>query len=389
MDGESYRPALAVPRRRLLTSRTTTDPAQGNQAAAEAPGEIGVDDVRVVVTGASQQSFPKIAVQFEVKRPDGSFLLDGAKDDFRVTEDGREVNVVEFQAPRATEAIATTVVLVVDRSLSMEEEDRIGGLKRAVASFLEKLPEGSKVAVIAFGSEVDRLCTFTTDRGQIKTAVDALQPAGATRFYDAVAVALEMLEQEPGRRAILALTDGEDTFSQSASLESVIGSRASSACPSTRSGWGPRRRSKATISATWPSRPAVSTIRRSNADQLRAIYEAIAERIGSSYTLFYESERKLPDGTLRPVRISYRGSTRSVGETAVFIPGMVVPAGGWPTLFLVLCGALVAALSCRRARATWCEHALRSQFELRVGSGWSPGFSRSCATLPDRRFRTG
>ncbi|MGO9464039.1 MAG: vWA domain-containing protein [Isosphaeraceae bacterium] len=325
-----------------LDESTATDPAQGNQAAAEGPGEIGVDDVRVVVTGASQQSFPKIAVQFEVKRSDGSFLLDGARDDFRVTEEGREVNVVEFQAPRATEAIATTVVLVVDRSLSMEEEDRIGGLKRAVASFLEKLPEGSKVAVIAFGSEVDRLCTFTTNRGEIRTAVDALQPAGATRFYDAVAVALAMLEQEPGRRAILALTDGEDTFSQSASLESVIGTARKLGLPVYTLGLGTeeeieskdlRHLAVSTRGQYYPAR---------NADQLRAIYEAIAERIGSSYTLFYESERKLPDGTLRPVRISYRGSTRSVGETAVFIPGMVVPAGGWPTLFLVLVGTLTA-----------------------------------------------
>ncbi len=325
-----------------LDESTTTDPAQGNQAAAEVPGEIGVDDVRVVVTGASQQSFPKIAVQFEVKRPDGSFLLDGAKDDFRVTEDGREVSVVEFQAPRATEAIATTVVLVVDRSLSMEEEDRIGGLKRAVASFLEKLPEGSKVAVIAFGSEVDRLCTFTTDRGEIKTAVDALQPAGATRFYDAVAVALEMLEQEPGRRAILALTDGEDTFSQTASLESVIGTARKLGLPVYTLGLGTEEEIESkdlrhlAVSTRGQYYPAKS------ADQLRAIYEAIAERIGSSYTLFYESERKLPDGTLRPVRISYRGSTRSAGETAVFIPGMVVPAAGWPTLFLVLAGTLTA-----------------------------------------------
>jgi VWFA-related protein len=327
-----------------LDESPTADPAQGTQAAAEVPGELGVDDFRVVVTGASQQSFPKIAVQFEVKRPDGSFLLAGAKDDFRVTEDGREVNVVEFQAPRATEAIATTVVLVVDRSLSMEEEDRIGGLKRAVASFLEKLPEGSKVAVIAFGSEIDRLCTFTTDRGQIKTAVDALQPAGATRFYDAVAVALEMLEQEPGRRAILAMTDGEDTFSQSASLESVIGAARKLGLPVHTLGLGTeeeiesndlRHLAASTRGQYYPAK---------SADQLRAIYEALAERIGASYSLSYESERKLPDGTLRPVRISYRGSTRSVGETAVFIPGMVVPAAGWPVLFLVLCGSLVTAL---------------------------------------------
>jgi VWFA-related protein len=320
----------------------TTDPADETQPAAENPGEIGANDVKVIVTGASQQSFPKIAVQFEVKRPDGSFLVDAAKDDFRVSEEGREVNVVDFQAPRAKEAIATTIVLVVDRSLSMEEEDRIGGLKRAVASFLEKLPEGSKVAVIAFGSEVDRLCAFSTDRGQIKTAVDALQPAGATRFYDAVAVALEMLEREPGRRAVLALTDGEDTFSQSASLESVIGAARKLGLPVYTLGLGTeeeiesndlRHLAVSTRGQYYPAR---------SADQLRAIYEAIAERIGSSYTLFYESQRKLPDGTLRPVRISYRGSTRSVGETAVFIPGMVVPAGGWPALFLLLAGGLTA-----------------------------------------------
>ncbi len=51
--------------------------------------------------------------------------------------------------------------------------------------------------------------------------------------------------------------------------------------------------------------------------------------------LTYQTDRKLPDGTLRPVRISYRGS-QAVGETAVFIPGMVVPAGGWSPLFLGL-----------------------------------------------------
>ena len=115
--------------------------------AGERAGRRGADDVKVIVTGASEQSFPRISVQFEVKRPDGSFLLDAGRDDFRVTEEGRDVDVVDFRAPLTTEAIPTTVVLVVDRSLSMEEEDRIGGLKRAVHSFLEKLPEGSRVAL--------------------------------------------------------------------------------------------------------------------------------------------------------------------------------------------------------------------------------------------------
>ncbi len=324
-------------------------------AVGESAGESGAQDVKVIVTGASEQSFPRISVQFEVKRPDGSFLLEAARDDFRVTEEGRDVNVVEFQAPRTTEAIPTTLVLVVDRSLSMEEEDRIGGLKRAVSSFLEKLPEGSKVAVIAFGSEVDRLSPFTTDRARIKQAVDAIEPAGATRFYDAVASALEMLDHESGRRAVLALTDGEDTFSQSASLESAIGSARRLGLPVYTLGLGTeeeiesgdlRRLAVETRGQYYPAK---------SADQLRAIYEQIAERIRSGYQLVYQSDRKLPDGTLRPVRIFYRGSQTAAGETAVFIPGMVVPSGGWSPLFLALMAVLTTlvvlpgALARRRA----------------------------------------
>jgi VWFA-related protein len=347
---------LPSPRNELalipISSDRTDNVAEpkGSDAGGPAPAtggepvdQSGADDVKVTVTGASEQSFPRISVQFEVKRPDGSFLLDAARDDFRVTEENRDVDVVDFQAPRTTEAIPTTLVLVVDRSLSMEEEDRIGGLKRAVTSFLQKLPEGSKVAVITFGSDVDRLIEFTTDRARIKQAVDAIEPAGATRFYDAVAAALEMLDHESGRRAVLALTDGEDTFSQSATLESVITAGRRLGLPVYTLGLGTeeeiesgdlRRLATETRGQYYPAR---------SADQLRAIYEQIAERIRSSYNLVYQSDRKLPDGTLRPVRIFYRGS-KTAGETAVFIPGMVVPAGGWSPLFLGLLVALTALL---------------------------------------------
>ncbi len=87
------------------------------------------------------------------------------------------------------------------------------------------------------------------------------------------------------------------------------------------------------------------------ADPLRTIYEQIAERLRSTYGLVYQIDRRLPDGTLRPVRIYYRAS-RKAGETAVSIPGMVVPAAGWSRLFLALIAALttLAMLPGRLAR---------------------------------------
>jgi Ca-activated chloride channel homolog len=293
----------------------------------------------VVVTGASQQDFPRIAVQFELRRPDGTFLRDAAKDEFRVTEDGKELPILEFQAPLTTETVPTTIVLVVDRSMSMLEEDRIGSLKKAVAAFLEKTPRGSRIAVVAFGSEVDVVCPFTTDRARVRDAVDEIHPAGATRFYDAVAEALAMLDREQGRRAVLALTDGQDTSSREANLATDVAAARRLGLPIYTLGLGTEEAIASgdlkTLAMT--TRGQYYPARR--AEQLKAVYTTIAERLGASYSLVYQSDRRLPDGTLRPVQVFHR-SSRKAGETAVFIPGMVVPASGWSPLFLALTACL-------------------------------------------------
>ncbi|MEO6810939.1 MAG: VWA domain-containing protein [Isosphaeraceae bacterium] len=306
---------------------------------ANEPAAPTNSDTEVIIGGVSEASFPEISVDFQVKHPDGTPLLDAQEPDFRVTEYGEGVPTVAFQSP--TQVHATTIVLVVDHSGSMRDEDRIGGLKRAVATFLTKLPPGSRVAVVAFGSTVDLLCPFTDDTERIQTAVDSLRPIGATRYYDAVAEALELIGQEQGRRAVLALTDGEDTFSQVATIDQVILAARRVGVPIYTLGLG----SEAEIQTDALRRLAVETRGRyypaREAEQLKAVYEEVARGLGSSYRLTYRSARELPDGTLRPIRIAYRASLKA-GEATVFIPGMVVPAAGWPVLFLILIGALAA-----------------------------------------------
>ena len=127
--------------------------------------------------------------------------------------------------------------------------------------------------MVAFGSEVARICPFTTDRERVRAAVNRLRPGGATRFYDAVAEALELLDRETGRRAVLALTDGEDTFSQSANLDSTIASARKLGLPVHTLGLGTeeeiesgdlKRLASSTRGQYYPAQQA---------DQLRSIYE--------------------------------------------------------------------------------------------------------------------
>ena len=311
--------------------------------AVEAPpsAQVITDEATVVITGANEAAFPEIAVDFEVKRPNGSYLLDATKDDFHVTENGVESSIVRLLAPTTRDAKPITVVLVVDRSKSMEEEDRIGALKRAVTSFLDGLPKGSRVAVIAFGTDVQLIAPFTDKFAEVGMSVNRLTASGATRYYDAVTEALELIKGEPGRRAVLAMTDGEDTFSQSADLDSVIAAARRLGVPIHTLGLGTEDEIESDSLKTLARETRGQYYSVRQADQLRAIYEQLAERLRSSYTLIYRTDRHIPDGTLRPVRVSYRAG-KQAGETEVFIPGMVVPAAGWSPLFLVM---IIAILS--------------------------------------------
>jgi VWFA-related protein len=309
-------------------------------ARAQEPETKAADDLSVVVTGASQDDFPRIGVQFELRRPDGTFVRDAKRDEFWVTEEGKERPILEFQAPLSTEEVPTTIVLVVDRSGSMNEEGRLPSLKGAVARFLEKIPRGSRVAVIAFSGRVELAQRFTTDRRKIRATVDELFADGPTLFYDAVAEAVDLLAEQRGRRAIIALTDGQDTNSAHA-LEDVAAKARELGLPIYTLGFGDERdiavnELKALANAT---RAEYYPARRS--EELRKVYEAIAERIGAGYSLAYQSDRRIPDGTLRPVEVFYKPS-KAAGTTAVFIPGMVVPAGGWSPLFLALAAGLAA-----------------------------------------------
>lgn len=320
--------------------------AAASLSDAPAPAAEGP---RVVVSRSDDSKFPEITVDFEVRRPDGTFIRDARAEEFRVSEDGRDRPIEGFDSPVTVRDRPTTVVLVVDRSGSMGQGGKLRGLKSAVRTFLAGLPEGSRVAVVAFGSEVELACPFTTETARVQAAVDALEPFGGTRFFDAVDAALKLLEGQSGRRAVLALTDGQDKDSQLA-IDVPIAEARRLNLPVHTLGLG----QGGEIDGEALDRVAAETrgqsYRARDAEALSAIYRELAERLGSTYSLTYRTDRTIPDGTLRPIRVAYaKAPEASAGETAVFVPGMVVPAGGWPGLFLALVTILVALGALPRA----------------------------------------
>jgi VWFA-related protein len=321
----------------LVTSATVS--AQDAPAPVEAKGR---ENASVEVRQIDKDRFPDIAVDFELKRPDGTAILDAKRDEFLVKEDGQEVQILDYTSPVSREFRTTTVVLVLDHSLSMRNENRMRCLKRAVNAFLDQQPAGSRVAVVAFGSEVELLCDFTDDYRKVREAVDELSPFGATRFYDAVVEALKLIGEESGRRAVVAMTDGEDTASIEADLEKAIEVAKAEGLPVHAVGVGSEEEIKdedlrdladGSRGRYFPARDAA---------QLRSIYEEIARSLKQSYSLTYRTNNAVQDGTLRPIEVVYRANPKGVGKSDVYIPGMVVPKVGWSPLFLGLVLGLVA-----------------------------------------------
>ncbi len=119
----------------------------------------------------------------------------------------------------AVPAEQATVVLVTDRSGSMESRDvepnRLDAARRAVDGFLDRLPRPVRAAAVAFNQRAEVLAAPTTDRDEIREALRTMTPAGGTATGDALASGLRLVRPrgtETGAAAppaaIVLLTDG-------------------------------------------------------------------------------------------------------------------------------------------------------------------------------------
>jgi Ca-activated chloride channel family protein len=88
-----------------------------------------------------------------------------------------------------------TVILTMDTSRSMIATDvdpsRLAAAKAAATEFVDSLPAGFKVGLVAFSTEARLVLTPTVDRSQIHDAIDGLRADGGTALGDAIDLSLE------------------------------------------------------------------------------------------------------------------------------------------------------------------------------------------------------
>jgi Ca-activated chloride channel homolog len=152
-----------------------------------------------------------VEVQCTVSAPDGTRVRGLGRDDFRLWEDGTEQQVSAFDAATTPASIA----LVIDASPSIYRE--LGAMRSVAQSLAKSLEPEDEVAVAAFAGETHLLLPFSRDRNLLQAALtspELAQVANSSQsfIYQAVYLsAVGLFSGRAGRKAIVLLTDGQDS----------------------------------------------------------------------------------------------------------------------------------------------------------------------------------
>ena len=152
-----------------------------------------------------------VNVDAVVTDQDGNIVTGLKKENFRILDDGQRQQVANF-AP--TDAVITIVML-------MEFSKRYGGFfayqaKNLSYSFLAQLKPKDWVALKTFDLKTTLVEDFTQDKQEVGQAIASLYfPSfSEANLFDAVLETVGQLRDVKGKKAILVLATGFDTFSK-------------------------------------------------------------------------------------------------------------------------------------------------------------------------------
>ncbi len=155
-----------------------------------------------------------VTVDIAVLDNKGQFIPNIPAGNFQILEDGvpqKIVDIGQIQAP-------ATVALLIEFSNRWQQywSETWYQTLTATYGFVETLRPEDWVAVIAYDLRPEILADFTQDRREINDALQRLRIAAysESNLFDALADTVQRMSGIEGRKAVVLLSSGEDTFSR-------------------------------------------------------------------------------------------------------------------------------------------------------------------------------
>ncbi|MGB9105429.1 MAG: VWA domain-containing protein [Terriglobales bacterium] len=250
----------------------------------------------------------EVNVVFTVSDASGRFISHISLNDLRVLDNRRAPERISYFQQQSD--LPLRVGVLVDLSDSIT--DRFAYEKKAAITFLQKVlrPQIDEAFLVGFASRVTLYHDFTSDIGALSNAVREMHAGGDTRLYDAIRFASAKLGSASGpalmRRAIILITDGEDTRSKTIMYDAIQSALhaetviyALSSNDLTDGDYPPREAVLELI-----TRPTGGGVLPAHSkSEIARAFDKVKEALRNQYAIGYKPADFKPDGSFRAIQI--------------------------------------------------------------------------------------
>jgi len=241
------------------------------------------------------------------------------QEDFRISEDNQEQKIAFFSREVA---LPITLALLLDTSAS--EQDMLSAIQDAGSQFIGRIiRKGDEALVMSFDANVDLLSDFTDERGQLERAIRKSRinvpdqgsmggnpgPIGSrqitgTALYDAIYLACsEKLATEAGRKAIVIVTDADDTGSKVRLEEAIEAAQRTDTVIHILLVVDPHYGGNPGVAHKLAEETGGRMISVRSEKKLMEAFDEISQELRSQYTLGYYPTNSAQDGKFRKVKV--------------------------------------------------------------------------------------
>ncbi len=214
------------------TDEYAPDPARyaPGDADTSSPAFQDLTDTAVTALGLTfsleyDGELDRVNVYARVEDQNGTFIGTLNKYNFVVVLDPRTAPKTVDPEDQDLDTVTSqnrVVALVIDSSGSMTAttetgESRIQVAREAAKLFVSLMNPGDQVAIVDFDDDARVVQQLTDDQSALNDAIEKFTADGATNLGAALTEAVKAVGTRPGKRAVVLLTDGDDT------VDAVVG----------------------------------------------------------------------------------------------------------------------------------------------------------------------
>jgi VWFA-related protein len=248
----------------------------------------------------------------------GQFVPNLKPENFRVYENGELQKVAGF---KRTEAPITALLLCEFASTNY---NFIYDMRNAAFAFANQLRPNDYVAMMTFDMRTQIVSDFTQDKSQLHEAINSMRIPGLSErnLFDALYEAEDRLSRIEGRKYIILIASGRDTFSKvtldkiiqkvkatpDVTIFTVSTGGALRAMTEGRGGWGAQMREMDYLQAdnemqNFAKLTGGMWFHPRFSGEMPDIFSAINQSIRSKYQLIYHPTNAKQDGSYRKLRV--------------------------------------------------------------------------------------